>query len=84
MTPHQLNNALNVRFPGEWLALTVNQRAAVRYDLREMLRDEYDVPSPSMHDSVMYENAINGTNEYVRRIGKGNLLSYARSLEARL
>ena len=67
-------------FGVEWAALSHQDRANVAADFSELARDEYDVADPTVDTYVEWENLAEAASEYRRRIGKGNLASYARCL----
>lgn len=82
LTPTFRKALLVQRFGPEWESLTAFQRQLVGEDFRLMLAEEYDVGDETMSDGIEKENAEAGSIEYRRRIGGGNLASYARTLEA--
>jgi hypothetical protein len=81
MTSAFVARALAQRFGPEWEALTTEQRKLVFNDFVELLREDYDVPDPTMDDGIAEDNTLEASREYRRRIGGGNLSSYVKCLE---
>jgi len=69
-------------FRDEWEPLNPEQRRLVLEDFQLMMREDYDTPDPTMAEEIARENYAAGAAEYVRRIGRGNLLAYAKCLQA--
>ena len=87
-TIHPLATLLYQRFGPEWVALTEEQQALVLADFHDMLTEEYDIETSlkaplGSWSPIEEDNAANGSQEYRRRIGGGNLLAYAKTQEAR-
>jgi hypothetical protein len=76
-------SVLSSRFGPEWDVLPPDSRVLVLKDFAIVLRDEYDVPDyGTMDDGVALDNAQEASRVYRRRIGGGNLASYAATLAA--
>jgi hypothetical protein len=71
---------LKQRFGPEWDALTAEQRRVVLIDFADLLSTEYDIGDCTVADCIEQENAEEAAREYRRRIGGGNLESYAKVL----
>lgn len=78
----RLLDLLALRFGPEWKELTGEQQVEVLRDFAAMLREEYDTPDDTMDEFTAQENAHQASREYRRRIGGGNLASYAKTLLA--
>lgn len=80
MTAKRYAPYLAQRFGLDWDSLTLEQRVKVLADFAELVRDEYDAPDPTMPEGIEAENVLEASREYRRRIGRGNLASYADCL----
>lgn len=66
-----LGAALTLAFSSEWTDLSNDHKAAVLRDFVELVEDDYD------------GEAFEAAREYRRRIGRNNLLSYAKTMVVR-
>ncbi len=75
---------LHSHFGTEFDVQSAAHKRLIMDDFRDMLKAEYDTPDDSMSMSfdVVLENVQTAAKEYAKRIGRDNLYSYAKTLEA--